>query len=102
MNQDIKAEWVEALRSGSYQQGEGVLRREDNAYCCLGVLCDVLGVQWQDRGYYWTARGCEVDLPDDIREEARIRRREEWRLQQLNDTERKTFEEIANYIEAEL
>jgi len=41
MNPEIKAKWVAALRSGEYVQGRGALRRDDNTYCCLGVLCDL-------------------------------------------------------------
>lgn len=34
--------WVEALRSGKYKQGTGVLHNEDtDAYCPLGVACEV-------------------------------------------------------------
>lgn len=33
--------WLDALRSGDYQQGSGSLRPSQDAYCCLGVLCDV-------------------------------------------------------------
>jgi hypothetical protein len=40
MNQEIKTKWLEALRSGAYQQGRTYLRT-DNKYCCLGVLCDL-------------------------------------------------------------
>src|ERR1044071_1366611 len=44
MNDDIKAEWVAALRSGDYVQGNGRLRfydgrKDQESYCCLGVLC---------------------------------------------------------------
>ena len=42
--------WVEALRSGKYKQGQGVLRSADDHYCCLGVLCDLAGVEW-NTGY---------------------------------------------------
>lgn len=41
MNPEIKAEWVAALRSGKYTQGKNVLRDEYDAFCCLGVLCDL-------------------------------------------------------------
>ena len=40
MKQKIKALWVAALRSGDYEQGIGQLRNE-NKFCCLGVLCDL-------------------------------------------------------------
>lgn len=41
MKRRIFEKWLEALRSGEYQQGTGLLRSEDDKYCCLGVLCDV-------------------------------------------------------------
>jgi hypothetical protein len=40
MNQEIKAAWVSALRSGEYEQGEAALQ-VGNKFCCLGVLCDI-------------------------------------------------------------
>jgi hypothetical protein len=40
MNSTIKAQWLEALRSGRYKQGRLCLRSEDG-YCCLGVLGDL-------------------------------------------------------------
>lgn len=44
MDQEKKAQWVAALRSGEYQQGKGLLHTISNgehSYCCLGVLCDL-------------------------------------------------------------
>lgn len=38
---EVRAEWVGALRSGIYEQGQGVLRDARESYCCLGVLCDL-------------------------------------------------------------
>lgn len=40
MREDIKVRWVEALRSGQYEQTEGLLAN-DNGFCCLGVLCEI-------------------------------------------------------------
>lgn len=40
MNQEIKAKWVEALRSGEYPQGRQYLNQNGN-FCCLGVLTDL-------------------------------------------------------------
>jgi hypothetical protein len=38
--------WLEALRSGDYQQGRGALKQKDEGngvvYCCLGVACEVI------------------------------------------------------------
>ena len=44
MNQEIKAQWITALRSGDYRQGQGALRRKtdgEDTFCCLGVLCEL-------------------------------------------------------------
>lgn len=41
MKEEIKRDWLIALRSGEYKQGKRQLRNcEDGewAYCCLGVL----------------------------------------------------------------
>ena len=46
----VQRQWVEALRSGKYQQAKGSLRRGD-AMCCLGVACDLYAkheeLQWE-------------------------------------------------------
>lgn len=58
MNKEIKAKWIEALRSGKYKQTtEGVLY-DGNAYCCLGVLCAEIGLRAEpneagDIWYFW-------------------------------------------------
>ena len=50
MNKEIKDTWITALRSGMYQRTEGNLRRGENEYCCLGVLCDLYSPDsWQRR-----------------------------------------------------
>ncbi len=41
MNPNLKAQWLKALRSGEYRQGEFRLR-DGGQYCCLGVLCDII------------------------------------------------------------
>lgn len=46
MDKEIKAKWVEALRSGKYKQGRLALRPTEDSFCCLGVLCDILGEKW--------------------------------------------------------
>jgi len=40
-------EWVKALRSGEYKQGQSYLRSRDSKFCCLGVLCDLTNrIDW--------------------------------------------------------
>jgi hypothetical protein len=44
--------WCEALESGRYKQGRSALRRDD-AFCCLGVACDLLDpTGWRADGIY--------------------------------------------------
>ena len=40
MNPEAKRLWLEALRSGEYEQGRGHLQRK-GTWCCMGVACDV-------------------------------------------------------------
>ncbi len=40
MNNNAK-KWVEALKSGEFEQGKHCLASADGKYCCLGVACEV-------------------------------------------------------------
>lgn len=116
MDPKIKQKWVEALRSGKHTQGKQALRPSANQYCCLGVLCDVLGLEWEYKstgsypmGFYiidvdpvkgrQVSNGC---LPDYTATRVGITRKvSEQILVEMNDGD-KTFTEIADYIEANL
>lgn len=56
MDQAVKTEWVKALRSGEYKQGKGRLMLKDaegnTTFCCLGVLCNILGMKANPAGMY--------------------------------------------------
>lgn len=44
MDQVVKREWIDALRSGAYRQGRRALHTvidQQDEFCCLGVLCDL-------------------------------------------------------------
>jgi len=103
---EIKSKWVEALRSGEYAQGRGAIRNK-TGFCCLGVLCDVLGATWgpvhdpvlgiraatlfgQRQCGALTATALEViGLEHDV----------QARLITMNDCLKSTFAEIADMIE---
>jgi hypothetical protein len=100
MNPEIKAKWVEALRSGEYRQARRRLRLDDSAgpsYCCLGVLCELAGVAYIPAFSY---------LPDPVAESAGVIRGVQMTLADLNDgspiDRPHTFAQIADYIEANL
>ena len=54
MDPEQRRVWVEALRSGKYEQTGGQLFNGENAYCCLGVKCMLDGnlIDAQDFGRY--------------------------------------------------
>lgn len=50
----IEQKWIPALESGEYKQIHSTLSAESKdggfGFCCLGVLCDVLGATWSEYG----------------------------------------------------
>lgn len=102
MNSEVKAAWIEALRSGKYKQGLGQLRNHDDEFCCLGVLCDIsgLGVWTKTRFSYQTPSDDQKwYLPSEVSNWAKIG--ETITLIGLNDGG-KDFNHIASYIENNL
>lgn len=111
MNGDVKALWVEALRSGKYQQGTDYLHRLDDTYCCLGVLCDLAvqygqvdePVQYGEIAYkYGSDQFGNSILPEEVQKWAGLPSADphvdESCLSALND-DGKSFNEIANLIQ---
>lgn len=39
----LQLEWLEALESGKFEQGQTCLKK-DNKFCCLGVACELSGI----------------------------------------------------------
>lgn len=74
MKQKIKKLWVDALRSGKYEQGQELLKTQEGKYCCLGVLCDIYaktqkkkGFQKDQNGFYYFQTGeTEALLPQNV------------------------------------
>lgn len=104
MNAEIKGKWVEALRSGKYQQGQGKLCTRDCKYCCLGVLCEVLGYKTDPDPHrpFHTYQGQSGLLPHDARMRSEVTSKEEGLLIDLNDTDQRDFDFIATWIETHL
>jgi hypothetical protein len=80
MNTEVKKKWIDALRSGKYDQGSEKLRSVQG-YCCLGVLCDLYsqeqGAEWEFRGNaetnlqpkdYWYFEGESEFLPESVKD----------------------------------
>ena len=119
MNQQIKGQWVTALRSGEYQQTTGHLRR-DEGFCCLGVLSDLYlkehgGIWFDDGSGFWyidlfNDENTDALLPKIVADWAGLHSRDpsvfiQWcgveNLSQVNDRG-SDFKTIANLIEKQL
>lgn len=122
MNPDVKAKWLDALRSGDYKQARDDLRVGEGdgaSFCCLGVLADLyrkeVGGTWVEGEISDTFRDVKGGyahgsyLTEDIRRWAGAPVDEHrtftglptWRnsLAELNDSSDFGFPEIANLIE---
>lgn len=113
----IKEDWIKALRSGKYKQGTGCLRKGDE-YCCLGVLCEVLdldfipiyaeddlegieGVEREiDNKILYGIQGNEGGIPYSLLEIMKLEINQDYFVE-LNDGQKLSFEEIANVLESD-
>lgn len=106
MDVDLKTKWLAALRSGKYKQGQRALKRNDE-FCCLGVLCDVLGADWEvgaDKDLGATVGGELQDyyLNPCALATAGFSEQQQAILYGMNDDQGRSFAEIADHIEANL
>ena len=119
MNPGIRAQWTAALRSGEYEQGASYLRYK-NAFCCLGVLCDLAvkdGVlaapdEDPDEEDVWVYGEANAMLPEAVQDWAGLSESPvadvvvgddcspfPHELTHLNDDESWTFAQIADAID---
>jgi len=66
MDSNVKSLWLEALRSGKYEQGVHTLNSHGK-FCCLGVLCEIAidsgVVDKQETDSYVIYDGYAINLP---------------------------------------
>jgi hypothetical protein len=105
MDAEIKAKWLGALRSGKYRQTRNAVR-DEQGFCCLGVLCDVAGAEWKsnDSGFYVAYRddSSVTGTPETLDDEIGLLAEHREAVMSLNDLDGKSFSEIADYIEANI
>lgn len=71
MDEKVKQEWLDALRSGHFSQGKETLRRHDEdgmyEFCCLGVLCEIAGNgHWDGCSYVQGSSDSDIQIPRDL------------------------------------
>ena len=112
MKAELKKKWVDALRSGQYVQGQMRLtkmvttadNREERRFCCLGVLCEVMGLKLAPSGEAYAlpeniGKPLTFQLDEKRLNECGIDGKVQDALIGKNDTDNETFEQIADYIE---
>lgn len=124
MDPEVKAEWVQALRSGEYKQARGYLRRtldrgakeintQPQGFCCLGVLTDLYCKQtgkgsWGPPnafGSHFTSASSSsrTDLTQEVSYWSGLDNGEvESELARKNDSGSYDFNQIADWIEEKL
>jgi hypothetical protein len=107
MKKEMKDKWVKALRSGKYKQGFSWLRNTNNEFCCLGVLCEVNELSFDENSNEYNFPGGlhgPATIPPHV---VRL-----WGitgtsstyfttdiLMRMNDSREHSFKEIADWIE---
>lgn len=116
MNPEWKAKWVAALRSGEYKQTREFLRTS-TGFCCLGVLCDLVDPSgWRapviarvgplagtsadvyPYAVEGSATGTTGFMPQNIAQRVGLPFDRVHVLARLNDVERYSFDQIADFI----
>ena len=65
MNEEIKAKWIEELSSGKYKKGNQFLRDQNDNFCALGVLADIIDPEgWTKGDKEWKWKGNYCTLPN--------------------------------------
>lgn len=68
MNPELKARWLDALRSGKFKQTRSALA-DNGGHCCLGVLCEIaaseMGFKVSVSNDGSTAYNDEFELPNE-------------------------------------
>lgn len=106
MNPEYKQKWIEALRSGEFEQTTKELRNS-KGYCCLGVLTEIVDgkdgwLKVEHCGYYTNKDGGAGYLSDEVGEIVGLSNEEQQELANLNDNKDFSFTDIAAWVEYSL
>lgn len=88
LNKENMLKWADALESGNYKQCKATLHNEEG-FCCIGVAHDLLV------GPVTTNLSDEYEA---VRHKCGYDTKQETTFYRMNDTQHKSFKEIAAYI----
>lgn len=104
LNKAFKKKWLKALRSGEFRQTRESLKGPIG-YCCLGVAASLLS-KWRKDEY--RNDKCEAATSNGsflrpiYRNKIGLSKEAQEKLVALNDTSKKNFKQIADFIEENL
>jgi hypothetical protein len=102
MNKEAVREWIVALRSGVYLQGQKCLQSDSHKFCCLGVACDLYGkknnLEWYPGSNTYSFMGSNKFLPTTVCNWLEIAPDIQDDLISMNDNG-VPFSKIADYLE---
>ncbi len=91
--------WIKNLRSGEYKQTHNGGLKIGSSYCCLGVACDVA----KNEGLPRLGNNGTISRSWDLSQEGRkvfgLTKCTERTLIHMNDVKKKSFKDIANFLE---
>lgn len=112
LNVEHTKEWIEALRSKKFEQGKNRLKTKTyfgTFHCCLGVACEIAKLgEWtilrQDPDYLAYQIDSEeinsTTLPDKMLDYLGLSQIRQDALVQMNDSDSKSFYDIADQLES--
>jgi hypothetical protein len=96
----IKTNWLNALRSGEYQQGEGSLQPTYDTFCCIGVFCIANNIKIHPSGNDMVDENGESCGYKNLNDLVGISTTNQ--LWEMNDVKKFSFNQIADWIEENL
>lgn len=107
MKKLIKDKWLEGLKSGKYTHYKSSLRSNDDCFCALGVLCDIVDPNgWSKNDgrtgeVHWSHQMRYAFPTQDLLDDAGISPSQTTMIIQLNE-KNNGFEEVIKYVEKHL
>lgn len=115
MDAQLRQHWIEELRSDRYRQGRGALRSHAlsesvDSWCCLGVLLNLMVKPWawetsttnpyRDPRLLYSVDGLSAAIAHHLAMRIGLSEDEQHAFVHMNDSQRLTFRQIADIIEA--
>lgn len=97
---EYQIKWLDALRSGKYNQTVNGCLRDEHGFCCLGVVCDVIdSTKWLTKADWWEHDNYRLDVSENILDLLNLSNYDMSMLIDYNDLYKLSFVQIAKKLE---